>query len=450
MARTARTLAPLATLVLALSGCAPRQAAAPGPAGAPRPTATPKAQVTLTVWDWHAADPSKGIGLWLADIDRAFQAAHPGIRINHVAQSHTEYYEILKTAAAAADPQRGPDVVMLHEGSRVLDQRQSLAPLDKYVTPELRRKIAGWELVSDDYDAAKTPWAVPIAVQGLVWYYNRGLLRQVGLDPEHPPTKWADFLAACDALRKAGKAGIAIGEKEGFWADWFLNSAYFQTCSAQDRPRLRAGGMKWTDPKLLSVMERLQELSDRQCFRKGALSTPLFPDAGEVFMRGDAGFFLGLISDVAHWKEFGDMMGPENVGVMTCPVFQDGPDAGKFPVGGAFTYAITKWSLHPDEAFQYIAFVANDENARTFLTNVGSFPANQTYDHSLIADPNARQIAQWLSEKRTGPQLGDMLPTAVGEAFRREAQSMLAGTTTPSGALEAVEKAAQESRRRGE
>jgi len=450
MSRIAPVLALLLIAVaVAAVGCTAKQPSPP-PAAGPASAGGPPGQVTLTVWDWHAADPSKGVGLWLANIDKTFEAAHPGLKINHVAQSHTEYYEILKTAAAAADPQRGPDVVMLHQGSRVLDQRQSLVPLDKYVTPETRKEIVGWELVSDDYDATRTPWAVPIAVQGLVWYYNKALLREVGLDPEKPPAKWGEFLAACDALRKAGKAGIAVGEKEGFWADWFLNSAYLQTCSAEDRPRLRSGEMKWTDPSLVAVLVRLQELADRNCFQKGALSTPLFPDAGEVFMRGDAGFFLGLISDVAHWKEFGDMMGAEKVGVMTCPVFQESPDASKFPVGGAFTYAITKWSLHPSEAFQYIAFIAGDENARTFLTEVGSFPANQSFDHSLIADPNAQKIAQWLAAGRTGPQLGDMLPAAIGEAFRREAQSMLAGTTTVAGALEAVEKAAQESRRRGE
>jgi raffinose/stachyose/melibiose transport system substrate-binding protein len=436
----------LAVAALAVAGCPKPRPTETKTTGTPPPAAGP---MTLTVWDWHAADPSKGVGLWLTQIDREFEKANANIKINHVAQSHTEYYEIFKAAAAAASPERGPDVVMLHQGSRIMDNKASLTPLGEYVTPELRKKIIGWDVTCEGYDPNGTPYAVPIAVQGLVWYYSKPLLKQAGLDPAKPPTTWKGFLAACEAMKRIGKAGIAVGEKEGFWSDWFINSAYFQTIAAEDKARVNSGEMKWTDPKVARILERLKELADRGCFQKGAMSTPLFPDAGEAFMRGEAAFFLGLISDVAHWKEFGDMMGPENLGVMTCPVFQESPDAGKFPTGGAFAYAVTKWSPHPREAFDYIAFIANDAHAVTFLTQVGSFPANQTYDHALITDPNAKTIAGWLAEERTGPQLTDMTPTEVGETLRRECQRLLTGQTSVAAALAAVQQAADAVRAKG-
>jgi ABC-type glycerol-3-phosphate transport system substrate-binding protein len=435
------TLALPVLTMLTMAGCPKRPPTAAKMVVTEAPTATP---LTLTVWDWHAADPSKGVGLWLTQIDREFEKTHPGVTIKHVAQSHTEYYEIFKAAAAAASPERGPDVVMLHQGSRIMDNKASLTPLGGYVTPDFRKKIIGWDVTCEGYDPNGTPYAVPIAVQGLVWYYNKTLLKQGGLDPAKPPTTWKDFLAACEAMKRIGKAGIAVGEKEGFWSDWFINSAYFQSMAAEDKARLNSGEMKWTDPKVAKILERLKELADRGCFQKGAMSTPLFPDAGEAFMRGEAAFFLGLISDVAHWKEFGDMMGPKNLGVMTCPVFQGSADAGKFPTGGAFAYAVTKWSPHPQEAFDYIAFIANDAHAVTFLTEVGSFPANQTYDHALITDPNAKTIAGWLVEERTGPQMTDMTPTEVGKALQRECQRLLSGQTDVQGALAAVQKTAEE------
>ncbi|NQT52845.1 extracellular solute-binding protein, partial [bacterium] len=143
--------------------------------------------VTLTVWDWHAADTSKGPGLWLKNIDDAFQKAHPHIKIKHVAQSHNEYYQIFKAAAASLS---GPDVVMLHQGSRILGNKDSLRPLTDLVTPEFKKTIVGWELTSDHYDANGTPYAVPIAVQGLVWYYNKKLLKEVGVAVSQPPQTW--------------------------------------------------------------------------------------------------------------------------------------------------------------------------------------------------------------------------------------------------------------------
>ncbi|MBM3500944.1 MAG: extracellular solute-binding protein, partial [Armatimonadetes bacterium] len=245
MKRTAFALVCLAA-VPAVVGC-PKAPPAETKTEAPKIGSEP---VTLTVWDWHAADPSKGVGLWLTEIDREFERASPNVKIKHVAQSHTEYYEIFKAAAAAASPERGPDVVMLHQGSRIMDNTGSLTPLTDYVTPEFRKKLVGWEVTCEGYDPDGTPWAVPIARQGLVWYYNKALLKQAGLDPERPPTTWKDFLAACDAMKKIGKAGIAVGQKEGYWSDWFINSAYFQTMTPEDKAALVAGKMKWTDPKV--------------------------------------------------------------------------------------------------------------------------------------------------------------------------------------------------------
>lgn len=415
----------VAVAVALFAGCGGDDAPKPG-------------QTVLTVWDWHAADPSKGAGLWLMNIDKAFERLHPNIKVKHVAQSHNEYYQIFMTAAASKS---GPDVVMLHQGSRVLDLRDSLRPLTDYVTPEFRKKIVGWDVTCENFDPAGTPYAVPIAVQGLLWYYNKKVLREAGVAFDGTAMPWGEFLDRCAALRKAGKAGIAVGEKEGDWAAWFLNSAAFQTLTAAERDALGRGELAWTDPKVVALLERLKELNDRGCFQDGFMSTALWPDARYVFLRGQAGFFLGLISDVAHWKEFGKFFGPENVGVMVCPTFQPGPDADRFPIGGAFAYAVTAWSRCPREAFDYIAFVANEENARTFLTEVGSFPANQSYDRSLLTDPTAKVIAEWLASGRTGSQMTGKCPMALGDVLNRECQRLLSGQATVAEAAAAIEKA---------
>jgi len=394
-------------------------------------------QVTLTVWDWHVADTSKGPGKWLADIDVAFQKLHPDVTLNHVAKSHNEYYQIFK---AVASTRSGPDVVMLHQGARILDNRESLAPLTDFVTPEFKKALRGWELTSEDYDPSKTPYAVPIAVQGNVWYYNKKLLKEAGVEPDPAPQSWDAFLAACDAVKaKTGKAGIAVGEKEGGWAGWFINSAVFQALTPEEQEQVRSGKLAWTDPKVAAIFERLKELEQRGCFQKGFMSTPMWPEAQYIFRRGDAAFFLGLISDVAHWKDFSQALGAENVGVMTCPQFRPGPDADRFPVGGAFAYAVTSWSPVPKVAFDYIAFVANEENAKAFLTDVGSFPANGNVDTSLITNPCAKQIAEWLAAGRTGAQFTGKMPMAVDDAIQRECQRLLTGETDVLGALESIQ-----------
>jgi ABC-type glycerol-3-phosphate transport system substrate-binding protein len=281
---------------------------------------------------------------------------------------------------------------------------------------------------------------VPVAVQGLVWYINKTILTKVGLDPESPPKTWEDFLRACAIVKAGGYAPIACGEKEGDWADWFLNSSHFLEMSAEDATRLQSGGMRWDDPKVIALFNRFKELARKGYFQEGFISTPLFPDTGEVFMRGEAAFCIGLLSDVAHWKEFGDILGAENLGVMPCPGTE------KFPVGGGFAYGVTSWSPAPELAFDYIKLIVSDENANEFLKQAGSFPANQSFDAGLITDPNAKTLAGWIAEGRSAPPLTGQMPTPVVEAIKREGQRILSGQTTVPGAAAAIQAAADQAR----
>jgi len=437
-----RTALSATLIALAIALCASCKKAGPPPAGERPIPSGPRAAASgsLTVWDWLSADPSQGVGHWLIDVDKAFEKAHPGVKVNHVAQSHTEYYQILKAAEAAAGEAGGPDVVMIHQGSRVLDHKASLVALDRYLEPELKQAIVGWELTSEGLSAEGKPYAVPVAVQGNAWYYNKEILTKAGVDPEVPPATWDEFLAVCDKVKAIGVAPIACGEKEGDWADWFLNSSSFLELSADEATKLQRGEMAWTDPKVAALFERLEQLGEREFFQKGFLSTPLFPDAGEVFMRGEAAFCLGLLSDVAHWKEFGEILGEGNLGVMPCP------GTGTIPVGGGFAYGITSWSQQPDLAFEYIKLIVSDDNANEFLKQAGSFPANQNFDPQLIADPNAKVIAGWLAEKRVAAPLTGKIPTEVVESIKREGQRILSRQTDVPAALKAIEATAERTR----
>src|SRR5690554_35975 len=66
-------------------------------------------QITLTVWDFKYADPD--MNATMVKIDKMFMKEHPNVKINHVSQPDDQYYQILRAAAQA---NRGPDVVMLH------------------------------------------------------------------------------------------------------------------------------------------------------------------------------------------------------------------------------------------------------------------------------------------------------------------------------------------------
>ncbi|MCC8250503.1 ABC transporter substrate-binding protein [Saccharothrix luteola] len=53
-------------------------------------------------------------------------------------------------------------------------------------------------------------WAVPIAAYGQALHYNRTLFTQAGLDPDNPPTTWAEVRAAAKQItERTGQTGYA-------------------------------------------------------------------------------------------------------------------------------------------------------------------------------------------------------------------------------------------------
>ena len=58
-----------------------------------------------------------------------------------------------------------------------------------------------------------------------------------------------------------------------------------------------------------------------------------------MFMRGEAANTIGLLSDVAHWKQFDEFLTPEDARRLpACPA--PGTDTLRLPVAGGIGYAV--------------------------------------------------------------------------------------------------------------
>ncbi|GLY33906.1 sugar ABC transporter substrate-binding protein [Kineosporia sp. NBRC 101731] len=65
---------------------------------------------------------------------------------------------------------------------------------------------------------------VPIAAYGQALHYNRALFEEAGLDPDKPPTTWAEIRSAADQIaEKTGQAGYAVMTK-GNTGGWILST----------------------------------------------------------------------------------------------------------------------------------------------------------------------------------------------------------------------------------
>jgi ABC-type glycerol-3-phosphate transport system substrate-binding protein len=348
--------------------------------------------VTLTVWDWSSPAPNV-----MKQVDDAFTKQNPGIVIKRVHQPFNSYFTLLRTAVAT---RKGPDIFENYASPLLFDYYAGLTSLAKYRTPEQKKDLLGWSYVSSSLSPNGTPYAMPWTGQGIHFYYNKALFKKAGLDPNTPPTTWAQFLAACEKLKAAGITPINAGWKDGYLGEWWIDvlSANYMTPA-----ELVASGPKpnWQSPAIVKAFGLLQQLVDKGYMTKNAEAIPLFPDAINNFGAGKAAFMVGLAANNANWSEFSKDAIGKNLGAMLPPLAPNSlMKQQEFDYGPAISWSITKWSKNADPAYKYFSFLATPAAQVMVYKGSGAFPNNSQAKVSTT-NPVGNKILGWVRNTPT-------------------------------------------------
>jgi raffinose/stachyose/melibiose transport system substrate-binding protein len=387
--------------------------------------ASPTLAQELTVWDWKSGDPAAATYIERAKAD--FEAAHPGVTVDFVMQPHDQYYTLLGTALSSNS---GPDVILLHGGAQTRDRTEALVKLDG-TSADIKSELVG---TADFTGADGGLYALPLTLQGFVVYYNKARYAEAGLDPENPPTTWEELKAACEAIKATGAVPcFAMGNKEGFGAEFFLSSVAATSLSAQEQADFAAGKLKWSSPQIKAILQAWVDTKDWGWYAEGANSTAKFMDEYEQFVRGEGANTIGLMSDVAHWKQFDEFLGPENVGVFRHPAPTSASDkaAGEayFPYNGGIGYAVNKASPNQELALELAKTLASAGPIQVFVNDAGVVPANTTVDTAGLTSPSVKAILGWMKDFGAPMAHANSSPQEL-EEWHRQSQLLLNGEVT--------------------
>lgn len=383
----------------------------------------------LTVWDWKSGDPAAAS--YIEAAKTAFEAAHPGVTVNFVMQPNDQYYTLLGTALSSG---AGPDVFMMNGGAQAKARFDALTDLT-----EASKGLAGLPEFSDGAMAH----ALPITIQGFVVYYNKTLYAEAGLDPEKPPTTWDELKVACEAIKAKGTAPcFAMGNKEGYGAEFFVSALAASMLTGDEQAAFAKGELKWSSPKMKAILQAFVDTQTWGWYGEGANSTAKFMDEYEMFMRGEGANTIGLLSDVAHWKQFGDMMGAETIGAFRHPA----PDAVTLaadggplmPLAGGIGYGVNKAGANVALATDLVKTLADAGPIAVFAKDAGILPANPGVDTSGLSSPTLTTILPWTLG--AAPMAHANASAAELEALHQQSQLLLNGETTVDAAAAALDE----------
>jgi multiple sugar transport system substrate-binding protein len=377
----------------------------------------------LVVWDWKSSDASAASYIEAAKAD--FAAKHPDVEVEFVAQPFDQYYNLLGTAIQSGS---GPDVMMFNGGGQLRDRADALLALDDYVAED-RDRLAGWEAFSKDGSV----YAAPVTLQGHPIYYSKALYEQAGLDPDAPAATWDDLVADCDTITAAtGASCFAQGNKEGYGIQFWVSGIGSGVLTESEYAAWIAGDRDWTSPGVARIFELWQETGDAGLFNDGANSTAMFNDMFAVFESGNAAHVIGLMSDVGHWKDFAEFLGPEHIGVMQPPTVNP-ESTPSLPYDGGIGYGVAEWTADPELAADLVRSLTSTSALQAFYEDAGAIASDTTIDASAAGPAVADIVAELPNGE---PALHVALSAETLELMGRLSQQLLSGSIDVDDALD--------------
>jgi ABC-type glycerol-3-phosphate transport system substrate-binding protein len=355
--RGLRALALVATTIITVSACssaattapdAVAGAAAPSPASSESAAPTPK-PVTITVASLRPGSTQEAFDAFNLQVGQ-FEAKYPWITVNG-----QEYNWTAPTFTAALAAGTLPDVytIPFTDGKGLIQQGQ-LVDIDARVRAlPYATKFNPNVLVNGQNDAGKI-FAVPTQAYGMGLTYNRTLFTQAGLDPNTPPTTWAEVRAdakiIADKLHVAGFSQMAT-QNTGGWQLTTLTYALGGRMEATDSAGKVTATLNNAATKQALQMLKEMRWTDNSM---GATFDYNWGTINQDFCAGQIGMFVGG-SDLYTTMVQNDNLTPADYGLTIIPLASDAK-AGVLGGGTLATVNVATNEDQRDAAVDWIDF----------------------------------------------------------------------------------------------
>jgi multiple sugar transport system substrate-binding protein len=293
----------------------------------------------------------------------------------------------------------------------------------------------------------KHRWGIATTLNTNAIYYNTRVVREAGLDPDHPPQTIAELESWAEKLTKLKPDGTIerLGYVPSLVEPWLYNFGGDQQSSS-------TGKLTLDDPNNVRAYAWMKRMYDKvggiQNFRRLSLSVgkpdspenPLF--VGKIAMKEDGQWVVQFFREYAPQVEFGVFaMPPEKKG-----------DTGWTNFGGSF-WCIPVGSKHPDQAWEFLRWLsAPDQSARLCAALKNIPPMKAALDHPAFRkareDDKFDFFVRLIAEGKARPPLTSPVSQLVREAFDNGSELVFSGALAPEIFLRDLQRRANDELKR--
>ncbi len=244
-----------------------------------------------------------------------FQKANPAIKVKSVQYQWTGPTFAAKLAAGTL-----PTVFTVpFTDARALGDNGQLADLTSLVKALPYYSKYNKAVLSEGIDSKNQIVAVPTAAYAQALHYNRKLFAQAGLDPNKPPTTWAQVRAdARQIAQKTGQAGYVEMAKDDNTAGWILTTLVYALGGRMETGTGTKAVATLNNPQTVTALNFLKTMrwTDNSM---GSNFDYGWSDINQAFAAGTVGMYISG-SDVYTNLVSASAIDPSIYGVTTIPL----------------------------------------------------------------------------------------------------------------------------------
>jgi ABC-type glycerol-3-phosphate transport system substrate-binding protein len=388
---------------------------------------------TLTTWDYEW-DVSPGYRKAMKVLDPIFEKEYPNVKLERVKQPIENYYTLVQAAFTAHE---GPDIMMLTPGvAGVGHYSKGLTPLNDLLPKQEQEELSGWEFETPGYAAEGERFALPVGLNGDLFYYNKKMFKEAGLPTDFQPKTWDEVKEAGEKLEAAGIQAFSGGNKDGVEVCGWETVGWQSTNTYEQAVELMEGTMPWTDKAVEDAFQPMLMMEEAGLYHE-RFAEPYFLEGVEQFGEEKGAMTIGLAGAVAYWGEYGPKIGEENLGVFFPP------ESNYQNYESNTNYAIPDFAKNQAAAVAYLEFLGSKHSIEVITSDMGTIPNHTGLKIPADAPPIQKEIVAKFQPGEIDPYLCGMFSSSLNGLIFPEIGEVLQGRKTLPDALNVIQEAAE-------
>jgi multiple sugar transport system substrate-binding protein len=351
------------------------------------------------------------------DLIAKWEAANAGFKVSGEAVGWDQCQDKVTTLAAAGTP-----VGLAYVGSRTLKQfskNDLIVPIP--MTDEEKKSY--FNFVAETVTSNGKQWGVPVAFSTKSLYWNKDLFTAAGLDPEKPPTTWAEEIAAAKAIKdKTGKAGFGVVAKTfDNTMHQFLHWVYTNNGSVIDANNK----ITLDSPENLAALTALKEIT---AYAEEGPTSYEQNEVRAIFLDGKLGMIQASVGAKGLLKD-----AKFKWGVAPLPLGPNAKGPGTLLITDSF--AVFKGTGVEEQSISLAKFLASPENQPKYEAVEGLTPLRPgaAVDALVAGDANWKPFIDGISFGGPEPLFVDY--KGLQNTMIELVQSVVTGKAEPAAAL---------------